>query len=339
MKTSHRKAEHINITLDKDVQFRAKTLGFEAHEFIHCALPEIDFKDISTATSFLGKTLSCPLMISAITGGYSGALDINGQLAEACHEEQIGLGVGSQRQMLENEDYIQSYRIVREKAPSAVIIGNIGGVQLKEKKILSQMKRLVDVIEADAIAVHLNPLQEILQPEGQSEFSGILKQIRVFVESLDVPVIVKEVGCGISKLVAEKLVDAGVFFIDVAGAGGTSWAAIESFRSGDPLLSETFRDWGIPTALSIEMVKTVPKSHVIASGGIRSGIDMAKALALGAELCGAAFPFLKIMSDGGKESLITLIQKWRKELQIVMFLTGCLRIDDLHREGLLIRKN
>jgi isopentenyl-diphosphate delta-isomerase len=337
MKTSNRKAEHIRISLEKDVQFRTKTTGFEEYDFIHCALPEMDFQDIITETSFLGKILSYPLMISAMTGGYSGALNINEPLTEACEEEQIAMGVGSQRQLLENNDYIQSYRIMRKKAPSAVIIGNIGGIQLTEEITFSQMNRLIDVIEADAVAVHLNPLQEILQPEGQTRFSGVLKQISRLVSTLDIPVIVKEVGCGISKTVAQALIDAGVCYIDVAGAGGTSWAGIESFRGADPFLSETFWDWGIPTATSIEMVKSIPGSHIIASGGIRNGMDLAKALALGAELCGAAFPFLRIVTDGGKNALIALLRKWRKELQIVMFLTRCLRIKDLHREGILIK--
>lgn len=329
MTTTQRKAEHIHISLEKDVQFRSKTTGFEAYDFIHCALPEIDFENISTQTVFLNKTISYPLMISAMTGGHPDAYEMNGQLAEVCQEQKVAMGVGSQRQLLESRDCLDSYRVMRQRAPDVPIIGNIGGVELAKGISLSQMKFLIETLEADAMAVHLNPLQEILQPEGQPKFDGVLKQIEVMVRSLDIPVMVKEVGCGISEPVARKLLAAGVTYIDVAGAGGTSWAGIESYRGGDPVLSDVFWDWGIPTADALVMVKRVPGVRAIASGGIRDGITMAKALALGAELCGAAFPFLRMLSDGGKDGLADLLRRWKEELRIVMFLTesGC--IEDL----------
>jgi isopentenyl-diphosphate Delta-isomerase len=334
MSISKRKSDHVRIALNHQVHFRGKTSGFEAYDFSHCALPELDHGDVSTETEFLGKTLSFPLMVSPMTGGFDGALSINRILAEICESERIALAVGSQRQIIENSDHIETFRVVRKKAPSTVIIGNIGASEVVGVTDLSPFKRMVDLIEADALAVHLNPLQELLQPEGKARFRGVLKGIGRLVSGLGVPVLVKEIGCGISREVALKLASVGVEFVDVAGAGGTSWAGIESYR-GKKKLAGAFWDWGIPTADCIVSVKKVKGISVIASGGIDGGIAAAKALALGADLCGAAQPLLKALSIGRKPGLTALLRDWREELRTVLFLTGCRDIGGLRRPGVL----
>lgn len=294
--------------------------------------------EVDTQISFLGKTLSFPLLISAMTGGFSGAEKINRILGEVCEQEKIALGIGSQRQMIENAKHLQTYRIVREHSHEIPILGNIGASEIIKMKDFSQIQKLVDLIQADAMAIHLNPLQEILQLEGNRNFRGVLNAIQKLVKELPVPVIVKEIGCGISYSVAKQLVEVGVKYIDVAGAGGTSWTGIEFHRKASKELAQTFWDWGIPTAKSIEMVKQVKGAKIIASGGIRNGIDMAKAIALGAELCGAALPMLKAIGIKPKaEPLYRLIQEWKEEFRMVLFLTGCRSVNELHRKGILIK--
>ena len=339
MKISKRKSEHVRIALNRDVRFKTKTSGFEQYDFIHCALPEMNFNDVSTETEFLDKSLSFPFMISAITGGYSGAMEINRKLAEACREERIALGIGSMRQAVENDRHLESFRIVRKTAPNGVIIANIGATQVAEMKTISSFQRMVDLIAADAMAVHLNPLQEVLQPEGDGRFLGVLRGIERLVKKLGVPIIVKEIGCGISEDVARKLAGVGVKYLDIAGAGGTSWAGIESYRTANKTLAETFWDWGIPTAQSLEMVRRVKTIRIIASGGIADGITMAKALALGADVCGAALPLLKILIENPLDGLHSLLTLWREELKMAMFLTGSRQIRDLRRKEILTRKN
>lgn len=337
MNLSKRKLDHIRICLNEDVLFKNKTTGFEQYDFIHCALPEMDLKDVDTEISFLGKTLSFPFMINAMTGGFKDAFQINECFAQACKIEKIGLEVGSQRQIFENDKYINTYKIVRKTAPDAVIIGNIGAAQTAECYDFDNIKKLIDVIEADSMAVHLNPLQEVLQPEGDVNFSGVLNGIEKLVNSLSVPVIVKETGCGISSQIVEQLVNVGVEYIDVAGAGGTSWAKVESFRNKQDF-TDAFEDWGIPTAECLEMAGSVKGALIIASGGVKGGITIAKALALGAECCASALPLLKIQDSSGLKGLVDLIVKWRKELKIAMFLTGSRSVRDLKRPGLLVKK-
>lgn len=338
MKVSNRKSEHIQIALEKDVRFKNKTSGFEEYEFVHCALPEMNYGDVSTETEFLGKKLSFPLLICAITGGYTGALEINRQLAEVCQEERIAIGVGSQRQLIDNDDHAETFRIVRQRAPRGVVLGNIGAEQVAKVEDIALFQRMVDLIEADAMAVHLNPLQEVLQPEGGGQFQGVLKGIERLVRGIGVPVIVKEVGCGISERVAKKLVNVGVTYIDIAGAGGTSWAGVESYRGAEERLARRFWDWGIPTAKSLVLVSRIRGVRIIASGGIEDGVAVAKALALGAELCGAALPLLKALMEKGVKSLLSLLQLWREELKMVMFLTGSRRIQDLSRKGVIEKR-
>lgn len=335
MKVANRKIEHIQIALNKDVRFKKKTTGFEDYELIHCALPEMDYGDVCTETAFLGKKLDFPLIITAMTGGFPEAVEINRQLALACQQRNIAFGVGSQRQILESEHYLDSYSVVRQAAPDCVVVGNIGAEQVAEIEDLSVFKRMVDLIEANAMAVHLNPLQEILQPEGRGIFRGVLKGIEKLVRGLKVPIIVKETGCGISENVAKALVDIGVTYIDIAGAGGTSWAGIESFREIENHLAHRFWDWGIPTAKSLEMVNRVKGVKTIASGGIENGIVMAKALALGAHLCGGALIFLKVLMEKKLEGLMSLLSLWKQELKIAMFLTSSRKIQDLRRRGVI----
>jgi len=330
-KISTRKAEHLDICLSNEVGFREKTTGFERLHLVHNALPELNFEEINTSTTFLGKSLELPLMISGITGGFRGAEAINAQLATVCEARKVALGLGSQRQMLEDSRHVRSFSIVREKAPSIPIVGNIGAAQVAKSLPLDALRRLIDAVGADALAIHLNPLQEVIQPEGDRDYRGVLQGIERLVKSLEVPVIVKETGAGISREVAQRLFEVGVRYIDVAGAGGTSWAGVESYRTPNRHLAEKFWDWGIPTAYSILEIRQIPDLHIIASGGIQGGIDMAKALALGAELTGAARPLLKALMEQGEEGLVRLLDEWHLELRTAMFLTGSPNLQALRK--------
>ncbi|MCI0512007.1 type 2 isopentenyl-diphosphate Delta-isomerase [candidate division KSB1 bacterium] len=327
--TAHRKAEHVAICLQHDVQYQQVTTGFEKIRLVHCALPESDYRELVTEVEFLKKKLAFPLMISAMTGGFDAAKDLNQQLAEVCNAQQVALGLGSLRQAIENSDYWDSFQIVRRRAPDIPIIGNIGGAQVIHDSQRRALEKLLSRLEFDALAIHLNPLQEILQPEGDQNFKGILKGIESLVHHLPIPIIVKETGAGISGAVAARLKNVGVTWVDVSGAGGTSWAAVEYYRSPEREITAKFWDWGIPTAQCLAEVSKISSLQIIASGGIRSGIDMAKACVLGACLTGAAMPFLKALSLQKPMGLIQTIEAWKKEFRIVMFLTGCHRVDDL----------
>lgn len=350
---SSRKQQHVELTIGRDVTFRQKSAGFERWEFVHNALPELDVADVDPRTHFLGKELSLPLMITGMTGGYGDALRINRGLAEVCAERRLALGVGSQRQALESKEFHRSYSVVREVAAAIPVVGNIGAAEVAKLKDASIVQRLVDLIRADALAVHLNPLQEFLQPEGNPEFRGVLQSLGMLVRHLPVPVIVKEIGAGISAPVARRLLEIGVTIIDVAGAGGTSWAGVELLRrhgknpqKKHPLKDQeeamnVFWDWGIPTVEAVRQVSGLKSQHqsltVIASGGITNGIDVAKAIAFGADLAGAARPFLKALETGGTKDLTGVIAGWEKQLRGVMFLTGSKRIPDLQRQQLVLK--
>ena len=336
MTVSKRKQEHIDISLNEDIRFKCKTTGFEAYDWVHCALPEMDFNDVDPSTIFLDKTISFPLMISPMTGGFDGAMEINRDLAEVCQDLSLPLAVGSQRQILENDRHRKSFQIVRKTAPDIAIIGNVGAAQIARIRDIASIQQMVDLIEADALAVHLNPLQELLQPEGNTDFSGVLEGIVTLVQKLSVPVIAKEIGCGISHEVATKLKEAGVKIIDIAGAGGTSWAGIETFRSGRSKLGGKFWDWGIPTSEALTEVARIDGITRIASGGIEDGMTLAKALALGADLCGSALPILKAWTENRSTGVRTLIQAWKQELQMILFLTGCKDISALQHKKPLV---
>lgn len=330
-KTESRKKDHVDFVLKKGAQY-SKTTGLEKVEFLHNALPEVDYSKIDLSCSFLGKKLAFPLMITAMTGGYSDAKRINRNLAECCEKHGIALGLGSQRAMIEDASLKNTY-YVRDIAPNVLVIANIGACQLKQYPI-EKIEKMVEDIEASALAIHLNPLQEIIQPEGDRDFSGIVASIEKTCEKLDVPIIVKETGAGISTEVALKLKDVGVSAIDVAGAGGTSWSKVEYLRKGAETSASGFEDWGIPTAESIMMCKGV--LPIIASGGIRNGIDAAKTIPLGANIAGAAYPFLLEVEKNGKEGLDNLLNKWETQLKTCAFLTGSKDYESLRSAKLIV---
>ena len=338
-KTSSRKKDHVLLTVNRDVTFRGKSTGFDDWEFVHNALPEINFSDISTETVFLSKRISFPFMISCMTGGYADAKRINKNLAEVCEEHSVAMGVGSQRQALEDTTYHSSFSVAREAAPTIPIIGNIGAAEIAKLTDASPVQRLVDLVRADAFAVHLNPLQEFLQPEGNANFRGVLRGIEVLVRGLSIPVIVKEIGAGISKDVAQRLISVGVAIIDVAGAGGTSWAGVEILRRKDRHVDDLFWDWGIPTSEALRQVASLktssPGLSLIASGGITNGLEAAKAFALGADVIAAARPMLKVLMSSGKKGLSGCLDRWIYEFKGTMFLIGAATLKQLRQASLV----
>jgi isopentenyl-diphosphate Delta-isomerase len=333
-----RKSDHIRINLEQDVQ-SSLTSGLERFHFLHRALPELNLQDVDTTTTLFGKTLQSPILISSMTGGTGQALEINQVLATAAQQARIAMGVGSQRIALEQPDLAYTFQ-VRKFAPDALLFANLGAIQLNYTYGLDECKRAVDMLEADALVLHLNPLQEALQDEGNTNFAGLLKKIEAICRSITVPVIVKEVGWGFSEHDIIKLGQTGITAIDVAGAGGTSWSQVEMYRSSDVArrqLAASFADWGIPTAEVIQTVSlTAPHLIIIASGGLRTGVDIAKCLALGASLGGMAGPFLKAASLSFDET-IQLIDLLTDEIRICMFATSSANLDQL-RGGKLIKK-
>jgi len=322
-KTSSRKDDHIRICIERDVS-SGKTNGFEMYEFEHNALPETRPSDVDTSTEFLGRRFELPLFIEAMTGGSTGTENINRNLAMAAEKMGIGMGVGSQRAMLENPEITYTYD-VRDVAPNIFLLGNIGAVQLPVYSV-KEVRKIVKDIGADGLAVHLNAAQELTQPEGDSDWSSVLKNIKKLCNGVDFPVVVKETGCGISGDVARKLESAGVSAIDVSGAGGTSWTRVESYRGSE--IARAFIDWGIPTAESLVRCRKVVKIPLIASGGIRTGIDVAKSLAMGASLSGFALPLLKPALES-HNAVIGVLERIATELKVTMLLTGAKNIDNL----------
>ncbi|MEO9365475.1 MULTISPECIES: type 2 isopentenyl-diphosphate Delta-isomerase [Candidatus Nitrosocaldus] len=331
----NRKLEGLKIPLEKDVQAKNTSTYLEYVMLIHNALPELDIDEIDTSTTFLNHRFSAPIIIDSMTGGTDKATVINERLAMVAEELNLGMGVGSQRAGLLSDALRESYSIARKSAPNAFLIANIGGVQLKSIT-LDDVRRMIEMIDADAIAVHLNPLQELIQPEGEPKFKGIYSKIVELVKSIDVPVIVKEVGSGISRDVAVRLELAGVKAINIAGSGGTSWAGVEKLRADNTKavmkshLGELFWDWGIPTAMSLLEVRRSVRIGIIASGGLRSGLDIAKCIALGADICALAWPFLKCAAES-KESVLDYARMLIEELRAAMFLTGSRDIKALRR--------
>ncbi len=332
-----RKSDHIRINLEQDVQSGIST-GLEHYHFIHHALPELNLKDVDPSINLFGKTLSAPILISSMTGGTHQAFELNQLLADAAQQTRIAMGVGSQRIALEHPELAYTFQL-RRQAPDALLFANLGAIQLNYGYGLSECQRAVDMLEADALVLHFNPLQEALQIDGNTDFVGLLKKIETLCASLPVPVIAKEVGWGFSKDDIVRLYQAGVKTIDVAGAGGTSWSQVEMYRAVDDTqrrLAAAFTDWGISTADGIENVTGVaPRLTVIASGGLRNGVDLAKCLALGASLGGMAGPFLKSASHSMDET-IELINLIKAEIRICMFATGSGSIAQL-RDGKLIK--
>lgn len=336
-KTSLRKKEHIKLCLTNDVAYKMKTNGFEFYEFEHNAITEVDFNKIDLSTKFLKKKINYPFLISCMTGGTAEAERINERLAFAANELNIPIGVGSQRQVLEDKSLHSTYKVVRKKAGKIPVFGNIGAAQIaKSKNVVDEMKLLIDLVEADAMVVHINPLQELLQPEGEPNFNGFIKNLEKICSRIDSPIIVKEVGAGIGKSAAKKLLDAGVKGIDVAGAGGTSWAAIELKRK--KIEDEYFSEWGLPTSYCIRNVKELKKDYkfiLISSGGINNGVDIAKSLALGADLTAAARILLQEVMKNNVIGVINLIQNWFDTVKKIMFLTGCEKINQFKKIRLI----
>ncbi len=331
--TANRKSSHIELVLNEKIDY-LKSTGFEKYEFVHNALPEMDFAEIDTGVKFFSHKFSAPIIVSSMTGGFERAGRINSAIAELCRERKIGMGVGSQRQALQNGDYLESFKIVRRIAKDIFVMSNIGAAQVADGLAIKEVGRIIEMVEADALAIHLNALQEFIQPEGDRNFRGVLKGISKLVKSVKVPVIVKETGAGIGAGAAKRLIEAGVSAIDVSGAGGTSWAAIETMRRADRRVGEKFWNWGIPTADALAQVNALPsrkKIKLISSGGIRDGIDVAKSVALGADLCAGAQPFLKALENGGTEGLIREFDNWVEELKGVMFLTGSRNLSQLKK--------
>ena len=339
--TEKRKADHIKICLNEKAQARKATAGFEDIQFIHRALPEVDKAKIDLSTTVFGHKFSAPLIVGAMTGGTAEATQINAAIAEAVERLQLGMGVGSQRVAIEDPKLEKTFTVARKKAPTAFLIANIGGIQLVSGYGLKEVKKTVEMIDADAVAVHLNALQEAVQLEGQTSFKGVLAKIGEIAGELDKPVIVKETGGGIAAEDAKKLEAAGVKAIDVGGVGGTSFAAVEYYRAKGQasgvqrFLGDVFWDWGIPTAVSLAEVTQSVKIPVIASGGVRSGMDVAKALALNACLASVSQPALQAAVKGEKdtESMLSLLIE---ELRNVMFLVGAENVRQLAKTPVVI---
>lgn len=333
--TQNRKSDHIRINLDENVR-SGVTNGFEKYFFIHNALPELDLKDVDVSLEFLGKPLRLPLLISSMTGGAQESEKINRNLALAAQETGIAMGLGSMRAALEDQKASSSF-IVRQYAPDILLFANLGAIQLNYGYGVKECRQAVEKVNADGLILHLNPLQEALQPEGQTNFAGILGKIEQVCREIEVPVIVKEVGWGISEAVARKLKNAGVAAVDVAGAGGTSWSQVEMYRSrseADARISSHFVQWGIPTAESIQMVRRyVEGLPIIASGGLTNGIELAKSIALGAMLGGMAGRFLKaaVISE---EAVVDLVMEMKRELMVSMFACGAGNLKALHETPL-----
>ena len=332
----HRKSDHIRINLEENVR-SGLTTGLERYRFIHQALPELNLDAIDASLTLFGKRMRAPVLISSMTGGTEEARRINRNLAIAAQEHGVALGIGSQRAAIEHPELAPTFQ-VRGEAPDILLFANLGAVQLNYGYAIVHCRRAVEMIEADALILHLNPLQEALQPEGDTRFAGLLSKIEAVCRRLEVPVIVKEVGWGISEQAARMLAGAGVAAIDVAGAGGTSWSQVEMHRAPTEQqrqLAAAFLDWGIPTAESILAVqRAAPDVPVFASGGLRTGIDIAKSIALGATLGGMAGRLLQAAADSA-EATSQVLARIVQELRLTMFAVGAANLEALHHTPLV----
>ena len=335
--TQTRKADHLRICLEEDVQFQQTTNGLERYRFTHCCLPELNRDEIDLTTTFLGKKLGAPLLISSMTGGTQQAKTINYRLAEVAQHYQLAMGVGSQRVAVENPQVADTFA-VRKIAPDILLLANLGAVQLNYNYGIDECLKAIAILEADALILHLNPLQECIQTNGDTKFRGLLEKIEKLCDKITVPVIVKEVGNGICATIAKKLIEAGASAIDVAGAGGTSWAKVESERANNALqrrLGKTFADWGIPTAECIAKIRAImPEIPLIASGGLGNGLEVAKAIALGADLAGLARPFLQAAAES-ETAIAELAEVLIAEIATVLFCTGNAALSQLKSSNML----
>ena len=334
--TRRRKIEHIEICLEEEVQATSTTM-FEDILLVHNAIPEINKSSIDLTTNFLGLRASAPILIAAMTGGHPQTYDINKRLAEAAEEMRVAIGVGSQRAAIENPSLASTFSVVREAAPSVPVIANIGATHVE------YATDAIDMLDADILAIHLNPLQEAVQPEGDCDSEGVLDNIAKIVDNTDIPVMVKETGAGISAEVARRLEEIGVDAIDIGGVGGTSWSAVEYYRAQrednevKTRLGRDFWNWGIPTALSVILVVDSTELEVIATGGIRTGLDVAKSLSLGATAAGIAYPLLNPAVNGSTDDVVSELEYIIEGLKVAMYLTGCRNVEELSSRPLIIR--
>lgn len=336
--TSKRKKEHIELCLTNDVSFKSKTNGFDKYEFIHNAITEVDISKISFEQKFLSRKINFPFLISCMTGGTEVAENINRRLAFVAEELKIPIGVGSQRQALENNQNYKSYKVIRETAKSVPVFGNLGAAQVVQSKNYTEIISLIEMLEADAFFIHLNPLQELIQKEGEPYFKGFLNKLEKLINKIDVPVFIKEVGSGISKETAKRILNIGTAGIDVAGAGGTSWAAVEILRNKS---ENDFWDWGLPTSFCIKEIFTLKKKYkftLIGSGGINNKYDVAMAFALGADLVASARIILQKLITENEKAVTDMIINWFDYVKKVMFLTDSKDLNDLRR-GKIIKKD
>ena len=333
----NRKSDHIQINLERDVR-SALTTGLEKYHFVHEALPELDLNRVDATLRLFGKTLSAPILISSMTGGTDRAGTINLRLAEAAQTVGVAMGVGSQRAALEHPEQAATFQ-VRRVAPDILLFANLGATQLNSGYALDHCRRAVDMLQADALILHLNPLQEAVQAGGDVNFAGLAKKIEGICKKLEAPVIAKEVGWGISERTARLLAECGVAAIDVAGAGGTSWSQVEMHRAPDEFtrqLAATFVGWGIPTAESIQIVrKAAPNMTVFASGGLKDGLDIAKCIALGASLGGMAGQFLKAAAVS-TESAVEMMKLTKRQIEVTMFACGATSLNELRQDKLVV---
>ncbi len=337
---SRRKSDHIELCLTGDVTM-TKSTGFDRFYFMHQALPELALEEISLETTFLGRRIGAPMLISSMTGGPARGEDINRHLGEAAQALRLPMGVGSQRIIFEHRNTLASFQAARAAGPDFQLFANLGAVQFNYGFDVKQVREAVSSIGADGIFLHLNPLQEVVQLGGNTNFRGLLNRIGEVIRQVDFPVLVKEVGCGISPQVAVHLVEQGVAALDVSGAGGTSWAKIEGQRTTDSAqrtLGEVFGNWGIPTVQSLILCREVlPHFPLIASGGIRTGLDVVKAIALGADMAGLAMPLLDPATKSGADVIATL-EQIMAEIRVAMFLIGVRDIPTLRASRHLLKE-
>jgi isopentenyl-diphosphate Delta-isomerase len=336
--TASRKADHLRINIERDVQGKGVDAGFDRYRFVPRAAPEIALSDVDLSIERFGRTLRAPVLISCMTGGTSEARRINRGLATVAQTFGFAMGLGSARVLVERPETLDSFA-VRQVAPDIVLMANLGAVQLNKGYGAQECLRLIDALKADVLVLHLNALQEALQPEGDTDFSGLLAKIEALCAALPVPVIVKEVGWGVDADTVRALFDAGVSGVDVAGAGGTSWSEVERHRMGEPWrerVAASFASWGIPTTECVRRARAAaPEGFVIASGGVRDGMDAAKAIALGADVAGIAGPFLRAV-DKSVEEAFGFAQEVTETLRIVMFALGAARVEDLRCTSRLV---
>lgn len=328
---TQRKFEHLALCTRENVGFRKKSALFECVMLQHDSLPELDFDSIDLSCQLLGKRLRAPILIAAMTGGNERAYRVNRELASIAEEKGYAFGFGSQRPILENPTALRSYQ-VRDVAPNALVLGNIGVVQACQMSWL-EVQQLVELVHADALCVHMNPAMELVQADGDRDFRFNLTKLEELSEYLSVPVVAKETGCGVSSKVARRLREHGIRHVDVSGAGGTSWVGVEYHRAMDARkpLARTFWDWGIPTAASVALCVSEGMDTVVATGGIATGLDVAKAIALGASAAGIARPILQAFEAGGRERVAALMERIETELRMAMLLVGVANLDALRR--------